>query len=67
MPGGGRTPTTLRSAGFEPYFGGFEEWLSMEAVRLPDPTQLDLIAGVLGLTPEQTGMAVHIHRLAWTA
>jgi hypothetical protein len=39
----------------------------MEAGRLPDPAQLDLIAAVLGLTPEQTEKAVRIYRLAWTA
>ncbi len=44
-----------------------QEWLTMEAGHLPDPRQLDLIAGVLGLTPEQTEKAVRIHRLAWTA
>lgn len=44
-----------------------EEWLVMEAGRIPDPAQVDLIAGVLGLTPEQTEKAVRIHRLAWTA
>ncbi len=44
-----------------------EEWLVMEAGRIPDPTKVDLIAGVLGLTPEQTEKAVRIHRLAWTA
>jgi hypothetical protein len=43
------------------------EWLVMEAGRLPDPAQLDLIAAVLGLTPEQTEKAVRIYRLAWTA
>jgi len=44
-----------------------EQWLFMEAGRVPDPTQLDLIAAVLGLTPEQADKAVRIYRLAWTA
>ncbi len=44
-----------------------EEWLVMEAGRIPDPTQLDLIVGVLGLTAEQTDKAARIFRLALTA
>ena len=42
-----------------------EEWLDMEAGDVPDPTQLNLIAAVLGMSPEQMGVAVRICRGAW--
>ena len=42
-----------------------EEWLAMEAGEVPDPAQLELIAAVLGMSPEQMGVAVRICRGAW--
>jgi hypothetical protein len=41
---------------------GVEEWLAIEAGRVPDPEQLDLMAAVLGLSPEEMGVAVRICR-----
>ncbi len=41
------------------------EWLAMEAGQVPDPAQLDLIAAVLGMSPQQMGVAVRICRGAW--
>src|ERR1035437_4376493 len=42
-----------------------EEWLAIEAGRVPDPEQLDLMAAVLGMSPEEMGVAVQICRDAW--
>jgi hypothetical protein len=42
-----------------------QEWLAIEAGRVPDPEQLDLMAAVLGLSPEEMGVAVRICRDAW--
>ena len=42
-----------------------EEWLDIEAGDIPDPAQLELIAAVLGMSPEQMGVAVRICRGAW--
>jgi len=42
-----------------------EEWLAIEAGDVPDPGKLDLIAAVLGMSPEQMGVAVRICRGAW--
>ena len=41
------------------------EWQAMEAGDVPDPGKLDLIAAVLGMSPEQMGVAVRICRGAW--
>ena len=41
------------------------EWLAIEAGQVPDPAQLDLIAAVLGMSPQQMGVAVRICRGAW--
>ena len=42
-----------------------EEWLAIEAGRVPDPAQLDLMTAVLGLSPEEMGVAVRICEGAW--
>jgi transcriptional regulator with XRE-family HTH domain len=44
---------------------GAEQWLAMEGGRVPDPSQLELIAAVLGLSWEQMANMVLICRGAW--
>jgi transcriptional regulator with XRE-family HTH domain len=44
---------------------GVEEWLAIEAGRVPDPEKLDLMAAVLGLSPDEMGVAVRICKDAW--
>jgi len=46
---------------------GADEWLAMEAGLVPDPSQLKLIAAVLGLRPEQMATMVQICRGAWAS
>lgn len=42
-----------------------EKWLAIEAGHVPEPEQLDLIAAVLGMSPEEMEVAVQICRDAW--
>jgi len=44
---------------------GAQQWLAMERGQVPDPSQLELITAVLGLSPEQMANIVQICRGAW--
>jgi hypothetical protein len=41
------------------------EWLAIEGGQVPDPSQLELIAAVLGLAQEEMAKTVRICRGAW--
>jgi len=41
------------------------EWLAIEDGQVPDPSQLELIAVVLGLTQEEMAKTVQVCRRAW--
>jgi transcriptional regulator with XRE-family HTH domain len=46
---------------------GADEWLAIEAGEVPDPSQLALIAAVLGLRPDRMATIVQICQGAWTS
>jgi hypothetical protein len=41
------------------------EWLAIEGGQVPDPSQLELIAAVLGLAQEEMAKTVRVCRGAW--